>query len=60
MSIRLKLSGAPLGYTAALVEGAADSYKAFGVALWSDERMVPTSLKELIFIRSSIVNQCPT
>ncbi|MEE9413722.1 MAG: hypothetical protein V3V01_00465 [Acidimicrobiales bacterium] len=60
MKIRPKLSGAPLGYTVALVEGTADSYKAFGKALWSDDRAVSPTLKELLFIRSSIVNQCPT
>ena len=60
MKSRPKLSGAPLAYTTARVEGTADPYKAFGAALWADERAVPAALKELIFLRSSIVNQCPT
>lgn len=60
MKIRLKLSGAPLGYTLALVEGTSDSYKAFGKALWSDEQSIPAQLKELVFLRSSLVNECPT
>ena len=60
MKSRPKLSGAPLGYTLALVEGTTDSYQAFGSALWSDDRAVPATLKELVFLRTSIVNQCPT
>ena len=60
MKSRPKLSGAPLGYTVSLVEGTAESYKAFGKALWSEDRSVPARLKELIFIRTTIINQCPT
>jgi len=60
MNIRPKLSGAPLAYTMAQVEGTADAYRAFGTALWSDERAVSAALKELIFLRSSIVNECHT
>lgn len=60
MKIRPKLSGAPLGYTLAQIDGTTDSYKAFGEALWNDDRALPVRLKELVFIRTSIVNQCPT
>lgn len=60
MKTRIKLSGAPLGYTLALVEGSSDPYKAFGKAIWSDEQQVPATLKELVFLRTSIVNECPT
>ncbi len=60
MAVRFKLSGAPLGYTLALVEGTAEPYKSFGTALWHEDRAVPAVTKELVFLRSSIVNQCPT
>lgn len=61
MKTRIKLSGAPLAYMLALVEGTADGHKAFGTALWSDEdRVVPATLKELVFLRSSIINRCDT
>lgn len=60
MKIRLKLSGAPLGYTLANVEGTTDPYAAFGKALWDDDRAVPATRKELVFLRTSIANQCPT
>jgi hypothetical protein len=60
MKSRPKLSGAPLGYTLARVEGTADAYTAFGKSLWSDQRFVSAALKELVFLRSSIVNECPT
>ena len=60
MKIRPKLSGAPLAYTLAQVDGTADNYNAFGKALWADERALSALLKELVFLRSSIVNACPT
>jgi hypothetical protein len=60
MKSRPKLTGAPLGYTLALVEGTETHYKTFGSELWSDEQDVAATLKELVFLRSSIVNECPT
>ena len=60
MKTRIKLAGAPLAYSLALVEGTADNYKAFGTELWSDDQQVPAAMKELIFLRTSIVNECPT
>lgn len=60
MKSRPKLSGAPLAYTLAKVEGTADPYQTFGKRLWADERTVPVTLKELIFLRTSIVNRCET
>lgn len=58
--MRIKLSGAPLAYTLAVVDGTAEPYKAFGSALWADDQAVAPALKELIFLRSSIINQCET
>lgn len=60
MKSRPKLSGAPLAYTLAQVEGTADPYQSFGKNLWAEDRDVSAVLKELVFLRSSIVNQCPT
>lgn len=57
---RPKLSGAPLAYAMSKVEGTADAYSAFGKHLWADERAVSAVLKELIFLRCSIVNECLT
>lgn len=59
MKSRPKLSGSPLGYTLALVEGTG-VYSDFGAALWDEARAIPARLKELVFIRSSIINDCPT
>ena len=59
MKIRPKLTGAPMGYTLALVEGT-DVYSTFGKTLWDDDREIEATLKELVFIRTSIVNECPT
>jgi hypothetical protein len=60
MNIRPKLSAAPLAYATSKVEGAADPYRAFGAALWSKDRQVPATLKELVFLRCSILNECHT
>ena len=57
---RPKLSGAPLAYALHKVEGTTDPYGAFGKALWAEAGSITQALKELVFCRSSIVNQCPT
>lgn len=49
-----------MAYALAQVDGTADPYQSFGKALWAEERGVSLALKELVFLRSSIVNQCPT
>jgi len=60
VDVRPKLSGAPLGYTFWKTGGIGDDYTAFAKALWSDDRAVDAALKELVFLRCSIVNACPT
>lgn len=60
MKARPKLTAAPMAYTMHLVDGTADPFRAFGVSLWADERAISPRMKELVFVRSSIVNQCPT
>jgi adenine-specific DNA methylase len=60
MTIPPKLSVAPLAYSLAKVDGTADHYGAFSKVLWSDEQSVSAAMKELVFLRSSIVNECPT
>jgi len=60
MKSRPKLSGAPLAYALAQVDDAGDPYKAFGQAIWVDDGAVPAFLKELVCLRTSVVNQCPT
>ncbi len=54
------MSGAPLAYSLAKVEGTAEPYQSFGKALWAKDGAVSLALKKLVFLRSSIVNQCPT
>ena len=60
MKIRPKLEAAPLAYSMYQVDGLGDGFQSFSTSLWSDERAVPAVLKELIFLRSSVVNACPT
>jgi len=60
MKIRPKLEASPLAYSLHQIEGLGDGLQAFSTSLWSDERAVPATLKELVFLRSSVVNACPT
>jgi len=60
VKIRPKLSGAPLAYAMFQVDGTQEPYRAFGSSLWADDRAVSALLKELIFLRCSIVNECST
>ena len=60
MNIRPKLSGAPLAYALHRVDGTAEPLKQFSERLWADDRTISARLKELVFLRSSIVNECPT
>lgn len=58
VAIRPKLTAAPLGYAMYRVEGTADPYRRFVDELWGDDRSVSAQLKELVFLRTSIVNEC--
>lgn len=60
MKIRYKLSGDPLAYTLAKVEGTQPQYKGFATNLWAEDLAVAPALKELVFLRTSIINACPT
>lgn len=60
MNIRPKPAREPLGKTLTMVEGTRAAYGSFGTALWEENSAIPMTLKELIFLRTSIVNQCPT
>ena len=60
MKIRPKLTGAPMAYTMHLVDGTQDPFREFGESLWADDRAIAPRMKELVFLRTSIVNQCLT
>ncbi|MFN8540166.1 MAG: hypothetical protein U0232_22140 [Thermomicrobiales bacterium] len=57
---RPKVRPGPYGYTLTLVPGASEGATAYSRALWADEGAVPGTTKELVFIRTSHVNRCPT
>ena len=57
---RPKVREAPYGYTLTLVPGARDGVSAFSQAIWSEDGTVPATTKELVFLRTSHVNRCPT
>jgi hypothetical protein len=60
MQSRPKLTAAPLAYAMWKVEGTQEPYGEFGRSLWAAERAVALRLKELVFLRASIVNECVT
>jgi hypothetical protein len=51
---------APYGYTLKLVPGAAEAIEQLVAALWSPDGAVPPRVKELVFLRTSMVNKCET
>src|SRR4051794_13279016 len=55
---RPRVREAPFGYTTTLVPGAKDALAGFSAAIWSPEGTVPERTKELVFLRTSIVNRC--
>jgi alkylhydroperoxidase family enzyme len=59
-TVRPKVRPGPYGYTLTLVPGAQESAAAYSKALWADEGAVPGITKELVFLRTSHVNRCPT
>lgn len=57
---RPALREAPYGYTVSLVPGAADALAGFVDTLWKPSGAVSPRVKELVFLRTSIVNRCHT
>ena len=54
------LREAPYGYTLKLVPGAPEAIEQLSAALWSPDGGVSPRTKELVFLRTSIVNKCET
>lgn len=55
---RPRVREAPFGYTTTLVPGAKEGLAEFSAAVWNPEGTVPELTKELVFLRTSIVNRC--
>lgn len=53
-----RLRQAPFGYTVTLVPGVKEAAGGLSRALWDPESEVSPKTKELVFLRSSIVNHC--
>ena len=51
---------APYGYTVGLVNGLPDALAGFVAALWNPAGAASERVKELVFLRTSMVNRCPT
>ena len=54
------LREAPYGYTLRLVPGAPQAVEQLGAALWNPDGAVSPRVKELVFLRTSLVNKCET
>jgi hypothetical protein len=57
---RPALREAPYGYTVSLVNGLPDALASFVSTLWNPAGAASERVKELVFLRTSIVNQCHT
>lgn len=55
---RPRVREAPFGFTITQVPGVQEALKAFSAAIWSEDGEVSPILKEYIFLRTSIVNNC--
>lgn len=51
---------APFGYVQTLVPGVKEALASLSAALWHPDGSVPERLKELVFLRTSIINRCET
>jgi len=60
MTQRPALREAPYGYTVSLVNGLPDALASFIAALWNPAGAASERVKELVFLRTSIVNRCHT
>lgn len=59
-SARPELREAPFGYTTTIVPGAKDALAAVTAVLWDPAGAVSVQTKELVFLRTSVVNGCET
>jgi hypothetical protein len=57
---RPALREAPYGYTLSLVPGAAEAIEGLVAVLWKPAGAVTPRTKELVFLRTSMVNKCET
>ena len=57
---RPRVREAPFGYTLTIVPGAKDALAGFTSAVWDPDGAVPERTKELVFLRTSLVNRCET
>ena len=57
---RPKVREAPYGYTLTLVPGARDALTGVTGVLWDPDGAASERTKELVFLRTSLVNQCET
>ena len=57
---RPKVREAPFGYTTTLVPGAKEALAGVTAVLWAPDGAVSERTKELVFLRTSIVNRCET
>ena len=57
---RPRVREAPYGHTLTLVPGALAAFAGVTAALWDPQGGVPERVKELVFLRTSHLNQCDT
>ena len=57
---RPSLREEPFGYTVTLVPGAKEVVTGIRAAFWDPQGTVSERTKELVFLRTSVVNRCET
>lgn len=58
--VRSRLHDASYGYTTGLVPRVTEAVASLGDALWDPAGAVSERVKELVFVGTSVVNQCET
>ena len=58
MKMRFKLAAAPVSYTTSQIPGVREHQAELHESLWADSTTVAARLKEFVFLRSSLVNDC--
>lgn len=58
MNLRFKLAAAPVAYTLSQIPEARERQGALHEAIWAESGTVGARLKELVFLRTSMINRC--
>lgn len=58
MNLRFKLAAAPVAYTLSQIPQALEHQAELHEAIWAESGTVGNRAKELVFLRTSMINRC--